>query len=196
MRIRRQAIDLIDEAASRLRLQQESKPEAIENLDRAIITLKIEQEALSKVWPREFCDGGLHWPDGLMDHFRPTCAWSVQESDPASRERLETLRTELEAKEAEARRLTAIWEEERCVPFTGATCAALYAHRDLTILCTLPLLARERTVRRCASRSASRSSWSSGAWSWKRPNAQATGYEEPTLKWALANSGCAHLHEF
>jgi len=112
VRIRRQAIDLIDEAASRLRLQQESKPEAIENLDRAIITLKIEQEALSKVWPRVLrrrfalaCRS-----DGP---FRPTCAWSVQESDPASRERLETLRTELEAKEAEARRLTAIWEEER-----------------------------------------------------------------------------------
>jgi len=43
------AIDLIDEAASRLRLQQESKPEPIENLDRAIITLKIEAEALAKV---------------------------------------------------------------------------------------------------------------------------------------------------
>ena len=53
MRPRRQAIDLIDEAASRLRLQQESKPEAIENLDRAIITLKIEQEALSKVRRRD-----------------------------------------------------------------------------------------------------------------------------------------------
>lgn len=37
------AIDLIDEAASRLRLQQESKPEALEKLDRDLLTLKIEQ---------------------------------------------------------------------------------------------------------------------------------------------------------
>eukprot|EP00012_Vannella_robusta_P011850 CAMPEP_0206199960 /NCGR_PEP_ID=MMETSP0166-20121206/10577_1 /ASSEMBLY_ACC=CAM_ASM_000260 /TAXON_ID=95228 /ORGANISM="Vannella robusta, Strain DIVA3 518/3/11/1/6" /LENGTH=719 /DNA_ID=CAMNT_0053618171 /DNA_START=126 /DNA_END=2285 /DNA_ORIENTATION=- len=42
------AIDLMDEAASRLRLQQESKPEDIENLDRRIITIKIEIEALKK----------------------------------------------------------------------------------------------------------------------------------------------------
>ena len=42
------AIDLMDEAASRLRLQQESKPEEIENLDRRIITLKIEIQALKK----------------------------------------------------------------------------------------------------------------------------------------------------
>eukprot|EP01125_Pyxidicula_operculata_P012053 TRINITY_DN3947_c0_g3_i3.p1 TRINITY_DN3947_c0_g3~~TRINITY_DN3947_c0_g3_i3.p1 ORF type:complete len:394 (+),score=72.12 TRINITY_DN3947_c0_g3_i3:27-1208(+) len=42
------AIDLIDEAASRLRLQQESKPWEIESLDREIITLKIEMEALKK----------------------------------------------------------------------------------------------------------------------------------------------------
>eukprot|EP00126_Sphaerothecum_destruens_P005914 Sdes_comp19108_c0_seq1m9799 len=42
------AIDLMDEAASRLRLQQESKPEALENLDRSIVTLKIELEALKK----------------------------------------------------------------------------------------------------------------------------------------------------
>eukprot|EP00339_Tiarina_fusa_P012903 CAMPEP_0117000006 /NCGR_PEP_ID=MMETSP0472-20121206/2504_1 /TAXON_ID=693140 ORGANISM="Tiarina fusus, Strain LIS" /NCGR_SAMPLE_ID=MMETSP0472 /ASSEMBLY_ACC=CAM_ASM_000603 /LENGTH=752 /DNA_ID=CAMNT_0004699579 /DNA_START=59 /DNA_END=2318 /DNA_ORIENTATION=+ len=42
------AIDLMDEAASRLRLQQESKPENIENLDRQIITIKIEIEALKK----------------------------------------------------------------------------------------------------------------------------------------------------
>merc|ERR1712137_48659 len=42
------AIDLMDEAASRLRLQQESKPENIENLDRRVITLKIEIEALKK----------------------------------------------------------------------------------------------------------------------------------------------------
>jgi ATP-dependent Clp protease ATP-binding subunit ClpB len=42
------AIDLVDEAASRLRLQQESKPEEIENLDRKIITYKIELSALKR----------------------------------------------------------------------------------------------------------------------------------------------------
>ena len=42
------AIDLVDEAASRLRLQQESKPEPLENLDRQLIRLKIELEALKK----------------------------------------------------------------------------------------------------------------------------------------------------
>src|SRR5437016_3692948 len=42
------AIDLIDEAASRLRMQVDSKPEAIDELDRRIIQLKIEQEALKK----------------------------------------------------------------------------------------------------------------------------------------------------
>lgn len=77
------AIDLIDEAASRLRLQQESKPEAIENLDRAIITLKIELEALSK------------------------------ERDEDSRARVEAIRKELKEKSAESDRLTAIWREEK-----------------------------------------------------------------------------------
>lgn len=42
------AIDLVDEAASRLKMQQESKPEPIDDLDRAIMTLKIEIEALRK----------------------------------------------------------------------------------------------------------------------------------------------------
>eukprot|EP00456_Euglypha_rotunda_P006297 TRINITY_DN11075_c0_g1_i21.p1 TRINITY_DN11075_c0_g1~~TRINITY_DN11075_c0_g1_i21.p1 ORF type:complete len:276 (+),score=54.13 TRINITY_DN11075_c0_g1_i21:297-1124(+) len=42
------AIDLIDEAASRLRLQHESKPDAIATLEREILTLKIEQEALKR----------------------------------------------------------------------------------------------------------------------------------------------------
>src|SRR3546814_18140627 len=42
------AIDLMDEAASRLRMEVESKPEEIENLDRRIIQLKIEREALKK----------------------------------------------------------------------------------------------------------------------------------------------------
>ena len=42
------AVDLVDEACSKLRLQQESKPEVLENLDRAIITLQIELESLKK----------------------------------------------------------------------------------------------------------------------------------------------------
>ena len=42
------AIDLMDEAASRIRMEVESKPEEIENLDRRIIQLKIEREALKK----------------------------------------------------------------------------------------------------------------------------------------------------
>ena len=43
-----QAIDLVDEAASRLRMQQESKPEDIDRLDHDILTLRIELEALKK----------------------------------------------------------------------------------------------------------------------------------------------------
>lgn len=42
------AIDLIDEAASRLRLQQESKPEVLQDLDHAILTIQIELESLKK----------------------------------------------------------------------------------------------------------------------------------------------------
>lgn len=42
------AIDLLDEAGSRLRMQQESKPEAIADLERKILTRKIESEALKK----------------------------------------------------------------------------------------------------------------------------------------------------
>ena len=59
------AIDLIDEAASRLRMQVDSKPEALDELDRRVIQLKIEREALRK------------------------------ESDAASRDRLEQLEKEL-----------------------------------------------------------------------------------------------------
>eukprot|EP01118_Nematostelium_gracile_P000193 TRINITY_DN1018_c0_g1_i3.p1 TRINITY_DN1018_c0_g1~~TRINITY_DN1018_c0_g1_i3.p1 ORF type:complete len:601 (+),score=211.39 TRINITY_DN1018_c0_g1_i3:776-2578(+) len=77
------AIDLIDEAASRLRLQQESKPESIENLDRVIIQMKIEIQALQK------------------------------ETDMASKERLEKLKKELEEKEKEVSALSAKWNTER-----------------------------------------------------------------------------------
>jgi ATP-dependent Clp protease ATP-binding subunit ClpB len=42
------AIDLIDEAAARLKMQIDSKPEELDNIDREIVRLKIEQEALKK----------------------------------------------------------------------------------------------------------------------------------------------------
>ncbi len=77
------AIDLMDEAASRLRMAAESKPEAIDELDRRIIQLKIEREALKK------------------------------ESDPASRERLERLEDELAEQEQRSAELTAQWRAEK-----------------------------------------------------------------------------------
>jgi len=77
------AIDLIDEAASRLRMVVDSKPEAIDELDRSIIRLKIEREALKR------------------------------ETDPASRERLEKLETELAELEQESAALTAQWQAEK-----------------------------------------------------------------------------------
>ncbi|MBC7986059.1 MAG: ATP-dependent chaperone ClpB [Sphingomonadaceae bacterium] len=77
------AIDLMDEAASRLRMEVESKPEKIETLDRRIIQLKIEREALSK------------------------------ESDKASKDRLATLESELANLEQESSELTQKWQAER-----------------------------------------------------------------------------------
>lgn len=77
------AIDLVDEACSKLRLQQESKPEALENLDRQIMTTQIELESLRK------------------------------ETDFMSVERREKLQSELEAKQKESQRLSAIWSTER-----------------------------------------------------------------------------------
>jgi len=77
------AIDLMDEAASRLRMEVESKPEAIDELDRRIVQLKIECEALKK------------------------------ESDPASRDRLEKLVKELEELEQRSAELTAQWRAEK-----------------------------------------------------------------------------------
>src|SRR5262249_61057498 len=73
------AIDLRDEAASRLRMEAESKPEEIDELDRRILQLKIEREALKK------------------------------ETDPASKERLEKLVEELENLEQQSAELTAQW---------------------------------------------------------------------------------------
>ncbi|MGI9362651.1 MAG: ATP-dependent chaperone ClpB [Parasphingorhabdus sp.] len=77
------AIDLMDEAASRIRMEVESKPEEIETLDRRIIQLKIEREALSK------------------------------ESDDASKSRLEALEKELAELEQQSAELTTRWQGEK-----------------------------------------------------------------------------------
>lgn len=77
------AIDLMDEAASRLRMEVNSKPESIDELDRRVIQLKIEREALKK------------------------------ESDAASKDRLEKLDVELKTLEEELNTLTQTWQEER-----------------------------------------------------------------------------------
>jgi ATP-dependent Clp protease ATP-binding subunit ClpB len=77
------AIDLMDEAASRLRMEVESKPEEIEALDRRIIQLKIEREALKK------------------------------ETDAASKERLGKLEKELADVEEESAALTQRWQAEK-----------------------------------------------------------------------------------
>ncbi len=77
------AIDLVDEAASRLRMQVNSKPEELDELDRRVIQLKIEQEALKK------------------------------ESDSASKERLEKLSGELAGLEEKSASLTARWHAEK-----------------------------------------------------------------------------------
>ncbi len=77
------AIDLMDEAASRIRMEVESKPEAIENLDRRIIQLKIEREALKR------------------------------ETDDASVDRLDTLEGDLVNLEEQSAELTTRWKGEK-----------------------------------------------------------------------------------
>ncbi|MDR6668080.1 ATP-dependent chaperone ClpB [Rhizobium sp. 1399] len=77
------AIDLMDEAAARLRMQVDSKPEELDELDRRIIQLKIEREALKK------------------------------ETDVASADRLKRLEGELASLEEEADALTARWQAEK-----------------------------------------------------------------------------------
>jgi ATP-dependent Clp protease ATP-binding subunit ClpB len=77
------AIDLIDEASSRLRMQVDSKPEALDELDRRVIQLKIEREALKK------------------------------ESDPASKDRLGKLEKELADLEDRSNAMTAAWKTEK-----------------------------------------------------------------------------------
>ena len=77
------AIDLMDEAGSRLRMQVDSKPEELDELDRRLVQLKIERVALRK------------------------------ESDAASRERLEKLEHELAALEEKSATLSAAWKAEK-----------------------------------------------------------------------------------
>jgi ATP-dependent Clp protease ATP-binding subunit ClpB len=77
------AIDLMDEAAARLKMQVDSKPEELDSIDREIIRLKIEQEALKK------------------------------ESDPGSKERLKRLEVDLKSLEKESADLTARWKSEK-----------------------------------------------------------------------------------
>ncbi|BEU98993.1 ATP-dependent chaperone ClpB [Novosphingobium olei] len=77
------AIDLMDEAASRIRMEVESKPEEIEKLDRRIIQMKIEEMALGK------------------------------ETDTASKDRLTALREELANLEQQSAELTTRWQNER-----------------------------------------------------------------------------------
>ena len=77
------AIDLMDEAAARLKMQVDSKPEELDSMDREIIRLKIEQEALKK------------------------------ESDLGSKTRLEALQKELAGLEEKSTALTARWSAEK-----------------------------------------------------------------------------------
>ena len=77
------AIDLMDEASARLKMQVDSKPEELDSMDREIIRLKIEQEALRK------------------------------ETDQGSKSRLETLSTELADLESKSADLTSRWSAEK-----------------------------------------------------------------------------------
>jgi ATP-dependent Clp protease ATP-binding subunit ClpB len=77
------AIDLMDEAASRLRMEIDSKPEAIDEVDRRLIQLKIEREALKK------------------------------ETDAASAERLKHLEGEIQELEKRSADMTAAWQAEK-----------------------------------------------------------------------------------
>jgi ATP-dependent Clp protease ATP-binding subunit ClpB len=77
------AIDLIDEAAARLKMQVDSKPEELDSIDREIVRLKIEQEALKK------------------------------ESDPGSKYRLKNLESELKTLEKQSADITSRWKAEK-----------------------------------------------------------------------------------
>src|SRR4051795_13250229 len=77
------AIDLVDEAAARLKMQVDSKPDELDSIDREVVRLKIEQEALKK------------------------------ETDPGSKERLKKLEGELISLEKQSADLTARWKSEK-----------------------------------------------------------------------------------
>ncbi|MDR0678560.1 MAG: AAA family ATPase [Holosporaceae bacterium] len=77
------AIDLMDEAASRLKMVMDSKPEEIDELDRRIMQLKIEQEVLKK------------------------------ETDTSSKERLKKIQSELESLEKKSNELNIVWNLEK-----------------------------------------------------------------------------------
>ncbi|MEO0548899.1 MAG: ATP-dependent chaperone ClpB [Pseudomonadota bacterium] len=77
------AIDLMDEAASRLRMQVDSKPEELDEIDRRLLQLRIEAEALKK------------------------------EKDPASKDRLNTLETEIGELQTKSDELTTAWAAEK-----------------------------------------------------------------------------------
>ncbi|ENN89948.1 ATP-dependent chaperone ClpB [Bartonella bovis] len=77
------AIDLIDEAAARLRMQVDSKPEELDHIDRRILQLKIEREALKT------------------------------EVDPTAKERLQTVETELDTLEKQSTEMTQAWQAEK-----------------------------------------------------------------------------------
>jgi len=77
------AIDLVDEAASRLRMEVDSKPEEIDELDRRIVQLKIEREALKK------------------------------ETDKASKDRLKKLQSDLAELEEKSAVMTSAWQAEK-----------------------------------------------------------------------------------
>ncbi|RIJ64931.1 ATP-dependent chaperone ClpB [Brevundimonas sp. LPMIX5] len=77
------AIDLIDEAASRVRMAVDSKPEALDEIDRRLVQLKIEREALKK------------------------------ESDQASQHRLERLEDEIDDLQGQSDEMTARWKSEK-----------------------------------------------------------------------------------
>jgi ATP-dependent Clp protease ATP-binding subunit ClpB len=77
------AIDLMDEAASRLRMQVDSKPEALDEVDRRLVQLRIEVEALKK------------------------------EKDKASKERLAKRSEEIKELESQSSELTAVWQAEK-----------------------------------------------------------------------------------
>jgi len=77
------AIDLVDEAAARLKMQVDSKPEELDSIDREIVRRKIEQEALKK------------------------------EKDPGSKDRLKNLEAELKTLEKQSADLTSRWKSEK-----------------------------------------------------------------------------------